>query len=98
MNDSTAKLHRLFAGPGPIPPVDIIYALALTGLTQADIGRQCGVHRVSVHEVIHGKSKSFDIASALAAALDTTVRKLFGDSYDYAEKSRRPAAAKRRAA
>jgi len=94
VNDTTAarKLRNLFAGPGPAHWADICYGLALLGVSQSQVAKELGVNVSSVNKVIRGTDRSYDVATHLAALLQTTVRRLWGDAYDYAERRGRSAA------
>jgi hypothetical protein len=82
-NTTSAKIHRLFSGPGVAEPADILYALNLAGIRQVDISKACKTAPENVHMCIYGKAKSYTVATYIAAKLNTTLERLWGDAYDY---------------
>ena len=88
MNNSN-KVLELILGQNEIHPNDILYALFLAGATPSKIANDCDCSSQTVSQVIHGKRRSFDIATYIADKLNTTTQRLWGDAYNYTPRSRR---------
>lgn len=68
---------------------DILYALQLLGTSPSQIAIDCKCAREVVYAVIRGDRRSFDIATYIAAKLNTTTTRLWGDAYNYTPRSTR---------
>lgn len=81
MNSSPTRdrLSQLFQKTRPVIPADRIYALALTGTTQAEIAAALGYSKVYVHQVIHDRRHNYDIASKLAELTGVPLNRLWPD-------------------
>lgn len=82
MNHSN-KVLKLILDQEGIHPNDILYALFLTGITPSKIAEDCLCSSQTVSQVVHGKRRSFDIATYIADKLNTTTQRLWGDAYNY---------------
>lgn len=89
MNDSSKVLNLILAQQ-TIHGNDILFALSKVGITPADIMKECGVQKSTVSLVVHGKRRSKDVATFIAAKLNTTTRRLWGDAYDDTPKTEIP--------
>lgn len=81
--DSTTRKLRFIFDTGAAGPNDIIYALSLKGLSLAAVADACGVSRPMVSQVIHGGARSRDVATYISAQLGISMKKLWGDKYEY---------------
>jgi len=78
-----SKVLNLILKQSTINGNDILYALTTVGVSPAVIAQECGVEKSLVSLVIHGKRRSFGVATYIAHKLNTTTRRLWGDAYDY---------------
>lgn len=92
MNHSS-KIFNSILAQDRFHPNDILYALFLKGITPGMVAEACSVNPQTVSLVIHGKRRSFDIATYIADKLNTTTTRLWGDAYNYTP--RKPAAERR---
>lgn len=91
--DHTTRMLRLILAQQQIHPNDILYALFLKGVTPRHVAQACGVSHATVSLVVHGKQRSFNVATYIASQLGTTTRRLWGDAYDYTPRVRQKQAA-----
>jgi lambda repressor-like predicted transcriptional regulator len=63
--------------------LEISYRLRRLGLSQAAIARDLGVSTSVVGNVIHGRITSFEIASYVAALLETSAIELWPQRYAF---------------
>ena len=61
-------------------PIERRVLMLRKGIKQADIAREYGCSKVSVHEVIEGKQVSRGIRELLARRLDVSVDRLFPET------------------
>lgn len=83
MTNDSSKVLNLILAQHKICANDILYALSKVNLSATDIARECNVDKSTVSLVIHGKRRSTDVATLIAAKLNTTTRRLWGDAYDF---------------
>lgn len=62
-------------------PIDIQYALKKRGITLTDIGNAVGVTKCTVSNVVHGRTKSLRIATAIAKLTGRSLDELFPGQY-----------------
>lgn len=82
MNHNTKVIRVILEAP-KLTQHDILYCLQLSGISITTISEQCDCARETVYAVISGKRHSFDIATYIAAQLNTTTKRLWGNSYNY---------------
>lgn len=82
MNAST-KILRAILEQSNISSTDILYALDIAKTPITEIAADCSVSPKFVYDVISNKRRSYDIATYIADALDTTTTRLWGDAYNY---------------
>jgi len=64
-----AVFSRIISGENPVRVIR-----EWRGVTQADLARRAGIHRVQLHDIETGKSRgSVDTLKAIAAALDVSL-------------------------
>lgn len=68
---------------------DIFCALMKQRTTLTEIAKEEGVSVSVVSEVIRGKKKSFDVATAIAVKLSLSLNTLFPGQYDHTPKGQR---------
>lgn len=68
---------------------DIFCALMKQRTTLTEIAKEEGVSVSVVSEVIRGKKKSFDVATAIAAKLGKSLNRLWPGQYQYTPKGQR---------
>lgn len=72
-------------------PAQIHAALKMRELSQAEVARMCDVTRATVHQVIHGRSRSARIERRIAAATGLPLAVLWPQWHgDAASTRRRP--------
>lgn len=86
----TSKILKTILEQRRLHPNDILYALFLKGVTPGMVANACKTTPQAVSLVVHGKRRSFDIATYIAAKLNTSTTRLWGDAYNYTP--RRPRA------
>lgn len=89
---TTSNIVRLILAQPDIKPPDILYLMSLKGITQSQVAIACNSSTAAVCQVIHGKRRSFDIATYIAAQLNTTLCKLWGEAYNYTPHKRKEVA------
>lgn len=62
-------------------PADIQSALKKRGITLTDIGNSIGVSKCSISNVMHGRTKSLRVATAIAKLTGRSLDELFPGQY-----------------
>lgn len=91
MDSTAAKIDALLRPP--VSGHDIIYCLTVKGVSQREIAAETGVTPALVSYVIWGHRRNLNVATLIAAKLDTTLQKLWGDAYRDLVPGKRPASA-----
>lgn len=92
----TSKIINPILEQTNVTASDILYALSLKGITPPAIAEKCGCSRTFVYDVIRGKNRSYDVATYIASQLNTNLKTLWGNTYNYTP--RKPQQRLRRAA
>ncbi|MCF8088973.1 MAG: helix-turn-helix transcriptional regulator [Desulfotignum sp.] len=61
----------------PMTPDEIKQGLVAAGMSQAEIARRCGVSRVMVNAVVHGRAVSQRVMAEIASALGKDPEQVF---------------------
>lgn len=81
MKDTTEIKIRALLDTGDLNGNDIAYLLSLKGYSQGALAKELGLALSTVHEVINNRQRSFNVATRIAAILNTTTERLWPGYY-----------------